>query len=760
MARLNRHVMNNFCLLIILITILFISTPAAFGQTPAPMPDLDLILIIDNSGSMYEVSDKIDPTPNGHPGWRVVLAEMVADFLAVDQSGATHQLGAVLFGNDVKSNDGKLDYVSKLALIKEPANLSAFKSHIRKYNYNLGWTNIPAALDAAASEMQARGRTGTNVKKAIIFVSDGKYELHADMKREEIEAGHAKVRDIVAKKLVPAGIPVFTIALSEESFRKDQQNLIYKNLWDEIATTTGGTYYEPQKTGRELKDVFYAIIEKLRGKADGESKRDVKVPTTVEFRLPEGLFQVIFTVIKDNKDIRVTLSRPDQSIVKISDKGVSISASGQTESYSILSPAGGTWKVKLDGYGLVDVNYFPFEKKGFKVDWSKPNSPHPAGKPMIVEFQVLDLDLKIQKPAEIKLMIKYPDGSEKESPLVSSGTGFTATVDTPQDGKYTLTALGKQDGGNIFGEKEISVLKAPWMRIDAPAPDKEYPLNQPLAVKIQVMFGSAPISQYDPTDSIEGDVSLYTDKNERLSLSGLNKQAGGILDAQLDPKQKGTFQLRAKMTIKKSSGESFSDQADMFVKVGEAITPTATISPTVTRTPAPVITQTPSLTPTITITPTPKPTVSPIVAAAGGVGCLLLLVVLLIAGGGGYWWFSKPALIGTMEVGGQLYPLNGKRTISVGSAPGSKIPVNGNGVMPKHATLKPIGSRKSPRVEIRAVYSNYPIRVNGLETSYQILQDGDKIEIGDQVIHYSGPAVLDFDNTMDSGSSNSTTFSF
>jgi hypothetical protein len=111
-------------------------------------------------------------------------------------------------------------------------------------------------------------------------------------------------------------------------------------------------------------------------------------------------------------------------------------------------------------------------------------------------------------------------------------------------------------------------------------------------------------------------------------------------------------------------------------------------------------------------------------------------LLALGAGAGGYFWYrGKPSLNGNMEIGdGSMFPLTGKRPVTIGSDPKSGVSLFGQGVAPKHAILKPI----SGGVEMTAVDPiNAPVKLNGMETSYAILQDGDTIEIGDQKIKYS-----------------------
>src|SRR5689334_750366 len=90
----------RFSILISLIVLVLMSsaTPSA-GQNPNPtgISNLDIVLVIDESGSMWETNDPQIKAAGQvtNPGWRIVGANLLAEWLGVDQSGSRHRLSVI-----------------------------------------------------------------------------------------------------------------------------------------------------------------------------------------------------------------------------------------------------------------------------------------------------------------------------------------------------------------------------------------------------------------------------------------------------------------------------------------------------------------------------------------------------------------------------------------------------------------------------------------------------------------------------------------
>jgi hypothetical protein len=192
------------------------------------------------------------------------------------------------------------------------------------------------------------------------------------------------------------------------------------------------------------------------------------------------------------------------------------------------------------------------------------------------------------------------------------------------------------------------------------------------------------------------------------------------------------------LVVLKPSGEQYQDVTLASVRAEQSIV----APPTVTaEAPLP--------------TPTPAPSKpAPLGSILGGLGGLIVLAVL---GGLGWGEFNKPSLIGSLDSGGMLppFPLSGRRPVYIGSDVHCKFTIPGDDILPRHAELRPIGTRSNPHVEIRSLDSSKLVKVDKLETVFQTLHDGNIIKIGSFEFSYScppGPGIFETENTMETPS--------
>lgn len=706
----------------LLTCVLLLSGPShAVGvKSASGIPNLDIILVIDESGSMWQWSDPpgADYYTNpeqGFPGWRVVAADLFADMLGVDQSGASHTLSIILFGTDAQQ-------VAPLTPMSSQSERDAFKAALRTRHENMGWTDILEALQLARQELSRNGRH--DAFPAVIFLSDGQYAIHEGMTDEEVAEANSAIRELVENEFV-GQCPIYTIALTEEAYRDTPDSLIYDNLWQEIANRTGGLYFEPEHAEGELLGVYIQIIRHLFGLASESAPSPVMSPTEEVIEISSSLAQVIFTIAKANSAVEVDLLRPNGDVVHPEDRDVEYSSSSYAESYSIQRPEPGLWTVRLSGVGEVIVFTIPFPVVNYRIHVAQPGNLHPLGKPMQIAVRVADPEGRIITPQAISLQVQSPSGETQSVQLeVAEDNVYKGLYeDTMQRGSYQLRFRAEVEGTVVEDEWFVQVVPGPWIAPTLPSPNQVYPRNQPLPVQGQLMFGLEPLTAPDPRDEYVLQVEMYGPRGRMVEARELEMGLNGAFSSALQPLDEGRHRIVYHLIASYPSGEIFEDVSDVDVTVqGELIFTPTFIPPTIVPTSTP------------TVTPTPRP--GSTAAIIGIVGGLLFIVVLAAAG---LWYFSQPSLVGTLELNHTPYRLSGRRARYLGSAPGSVVPLTGEGILPKHAILRPIGSSKSPRVEIRSADPNMPIRINGLETTFSCLQNEDTIEIGNQMLVYTGP---------------------
>jgi Mg-chelatase subunit ChlD len=696
----------------------FLAARPAASQAPADVTNLDVVLIIDESGSMWERNDPPILGEDGavkNPGWRIVAANLLAEWLATDQSGARHQVGVVMFGTD-----GQVTFPLQDIHTKEAQ--AAYQKALTDNHTYLGATDMLEALRLAKSELD-RGRQDPNVKKAVIFLSDGVCEPKPVTSQEERRQCEADIRDLVQREFAQnAAYPIFTIALTSDAFKQDPSNTIYKNLWQEISATTGGDYYEPVQAEQELLEAFVKILQRLFGLPIQSPPPPVDAPTEQTFEVPEDLLQIGFTTIKYEPDIVMTVIRPDGTEVKPDDPGVQYVKSALTESYSISRPPGGTWTVRLNGRGKVILITVPFPKTKFLIERRAPAAVHPQGKPMPIQVRVLDVDQTPKSPQELKVDVLLPDGATVSLPLTQQGQAYIATLDdTAQAGTYTLQFSGQQDAVALSDQQSVKVAPVPWLKFIEPQPGVSYPNNVPVPVQAQLMLGNQPLAQPPPGDQVEV-VARLTRQGAQVDTQFLRLSPGGIYSGTLTGAGDGDYVARIELSYAPASGEKFVDATEQAVTVRGALIPTPTPAPTPVPPPA----------------RPPEPPSPALIAAIAGIvvaGAVIAAVVL--------WRRNLPEMAGSIEVGGVPYPLRGKGRLTIGAEPRNRIMIQGMGVLPYHAELKPAGDPKRPRVVLRSLDEKSLVAVNGMEVTSQTLENGDTITIGDQTLSYLGPELFD-----------------
>jgi Mg-chelatase subunit ChlD len=687
----------------------------ASAQAPADVTNLDIVLIIDESGSMWERNDPQILGDDGsvkNPGWRIVAANLLAEWLATDQSGARHQVGVVMFGTDGQA-------VFPLQDIHTKEAQAAYQKALTDNHTYLGATDMLEALRLAKAELD-RGRQDPNVKKAVIFLSDGVCEPKPVTSEAERRQCEADIRDLVQRDFTD--YPIFTIALTSDAFKQDPSNTIYKNLWQEISATTGGDYYEPVQAEQELLEAFVKILQRLFGLPIQSPPPPVDAPTEQTFEVPADLLQIGFTTIKYEPDIVMTVIRPDGSEVKPDDPGVQYVKSALTESYSISRPPGGTWTVRLNGRGKVILITVPFPKTKFVIERRAPAAVHPQGKPMQIQVRVLDVDQTPKSPQELKVDVALPDGTTVALPLAPQGQAYVATLgDTGQAGTYTLRFSGQQDAVALSDQQSVKVAAVPWLKFVEPQPGVAHPNNLPVPVQAQLMLGSQPLAQLAPGDQAEV-VARLARQGAPVDTQFLRLAPGGLYSGTLASAGDGEYVARIELSYAPASGEKFVDATEQAVTVQGAFVPTPTPAPTPVPPPA----------------RPPEPPSPALIAGIAGILVAAAVIAVVVM-----WRRSLPELSGSIEAGGVPYPLRGKGRLTIGAEPRNRIMIQGMGVQPYHAELKPAGDPKRPRVVIRSLDEKNLVTVNGLEVTSQTLENGDTIRIGDQTLSYLGPELFD-----------------
>ncbi len=701
---------------------------------------LDLMIVVDHSTSMC-----CPPTRNDPNAERMRFARLFVSLLGVDQLGTDYRLGFVYFGTDA-------NLIAPLSPVAQTADREALFNRIGldQDAPNMIWTDIAQALRVARAELEQNGRP--TAKKAVVLLTDGEPRLDGWQGSPNLDQLlDAYINELRAYIDGQWGdnIPLFTVAFSQEAFKEDPDYQVYKNLYEELAYLTGapGDHgYQEARSADDLGQIYFNIISSLLGIEGLTLEPPVPVPVTKQFQIDSGLAQIIFVVLKDNPDIAVTVTDPSGNVIVCGPGGTPNVACGRSqreESIGITTPQPGIWTVSLTGQGFIRlevVRFRPDDKYGFRL--VSPTKPHPAGKPLEIIVTVEERGTSATVPVENAFVrVVYPSLVET-APLALGfiGDGQYAAIleDTREPGDYKLIFTGDVAGGPIETEGMINVRPVPWVRIERPT-GGGHPLNQPVDVVGQLMWGDRPQEQFDASWALTASANLEGPDGRPRPARPLDPAADGTFSGQFDPPGvEGEYIVELSVMIETTGGEQITDVTRGRFGVGAAFNPAPPPTAVPTQAPAP--------------TPAPAPTrepreTNPVAVAGGGFGGLLL-VGLAAAG---IYAYRRPKLSGDVNVegaSGGFYSLKGRKPATIGSGPRSTIRLDGEDIAAAHAEFRPRGNG----VELASLvgeggdYAAVLARGES-ERSFHVvpgthdMRHGDLIKIGGNTLYYTNPAL-------------------
>ncbi|MGF1614805.1 MAG: VWA domain-containing protein [Gammaproteobacteria bacterium] len=197
-----------------------LSTFAQDGEADSPLQDI--VLVLDNSGSMRK----------NDPGFLTKVA--VKEF--VQQSAATVSVAVMVFDSDAR-------LVAPLAPLSKTQSQAVLKS-LDQIDYRGQLTHIPAAMERAIYELKLHSRPGA--AKSIILLTDGIVDTGNPASDAEATQW---LREKLATEAARHRIKFFGIALTDEA---DFQ------LLQSLAIATDGDYFRARQAA-EIAPIFERI---------------------------------------------------------------------------------------------------------------------------------------------------------------------------------------------------------------------------------------------------------------------------------------------------------------------------------------------------------------------------------------------------------------------------------------------------------------------------------------------------------------------
>ena len=332
---------------------------------------IELVLVIDSSGSMQD---------NDPDDTRKTAAKML-----IDMAEAGDRIAVVDFDDEVRTWAPLTEITGKPG--EQTPDRIALKAAVDRVD-SWGWTDIEQGLQRGFDELNA---STTKLQKAGILLSDGFQTV-------------GKYTGNAASAFASKGWPVFTIALTG-----DADEVLLRG----IASQTGGQYYKAP-TAQQLAEIF----TRLRGAPKGETtiltQRGVVKPgetADTAVQIDGTLKSATFSTTWSGSTLKLTLMRPNGSIVDPSDPGVTHGSGTTFEFYTIENPDAGTWTMKV---AAIDV---PSQGEPFVNTVSGP-SP--------LSITLFSIDAVYLKNTPVRLSISLYEGS---TPVI--GATVTAVITKP-----------------------------------------------------------------------------------------------------------------------------------------------------------------------------------------------------------------------------------------------------------------------------------------------------------------------------------------
>lgn len=312
-------------------------------------PGLDVLLVIDQSGSLWELGGVgTDPEL-----LRMEGARLFAAALGVDGAAASYRLGAIYFGS-------RPTLLAPLTpLTGQAGQRAALLTALAADPQPMGWTDVNAALALAYDELFLSPRAQDDTAKAVVLFTDGRPQSETldnpAALATYIDALRAQIQAFTVE-----GAAVHTVLLANTASDADPLTAeLYRPLWVGLAQQNSNIQFYEARASQDLTLIYHDIVTQLQRKeSQGLVLRDVVSDELVALAtVLDGWQSATFVVTKSRSDLQVTLAQPDGETVRADAAGVRHTSQldGRYETWSIDRPIAGEWRVEVTGQGAVAV---------------------------------------------------------------------------------------------------------------------------------------------------------------------------------------------------------------------------------------------------------------------------------------------------------------------------------------------------------------------------------------------------------------------
>ncbi|WP_455203385.1 vWA domain-containing protein [Kaarinaea lacus] len=376
------------------------------APTTAENPPLDVVLLMDSSGSMK----KTDPKELRKPAAKLFLSLL----------GAEDRASVVSFSD-------KGYPVAFLTGVKGKANEKKLFAAVDKISTKGVYTNLHGAVEAALRVFNRNPLP--NRKRTIVLMTDGKMDVGASEKNTQLSKA---LREDLLPQLKDKNIELHTIAFTDQS---DQRFL------EKIAVDSGGKF-NLAKNDKALHDVYTDIFE--------QNKQPNMLPFDGEkFTIDKAIKEVTIVGSKDSEDTQLSLLTPSGKIFSAKEKPEAIKwyTSQNFDLITINAPDAGEWQIKAStgknkAYIITDLKFqLTLEPQELAI-----------GEGLMINAWLEDKGEIINKPSVLtdlamELQVSTPDGEThvleleptamENDPNTASGI-YMSHIALPSEGRYQI----------------------------------------------------------------------------------------------------------------------------------------------------------------------------------------------------------------------------------------------------------------------------------------------------------------------------------
>jgi len=578
------------CLMALLALGLLASPTGAQGIQPPEYTGLDIVFLVDQSGSMGgRLAGSTDhPEPNDPQGWRfyaleAAIRQLPALWLTYPEY--TARVAIVEFGDRAQVVLPPTRIEARSREDWEP-QLRELINRIREYkderqSRNLGNTNHQAAFRLARKVLDEMEAEDSSPRlKLILMVTDGRPCIGVISETGERGcqpwAPHlVELRDNLIPKLFPAEkdyyIYVVGINDSDDNYWPDT-----RKYWEAIAQSHGGRA-KKVSLQREVGEFFGEALASLLNRLPHTGS--LLVPPTPErvetgfYPVPPYLQRIRFMIYKSNPDdwialeevdtpLDVTQSSPDGRITVFGNDPNSLY--GQID---ILRPQPGQWRIeKYPGPSVIVT----VQSLLFNPQLLSPVGEHPSGIPARVELNLVDSSGQLVPTytnplyaLQVTATVRTEDGeSEQAIDLVQEKPGVYAGLFVPQKIVPHIVHLRatshKPDGSEfIVMDQDAGTFAVGPLVVQLDSPREDVYQNVPVRLAYRFLDARGNLIHEVETPEAMLSVEVTVSSEEETQTLTLTREQSGIYSAEYVATRPGPHRVHLLVRSRDTAGREF-----------------------------------------------------------------------------------------------------------------------------------------------------------------------------------------------------------